>query len=168
MKKKQLILGMTTVLLLTVLISYANATRVETVTVEPFDEEVLVFDLDKGDKFSGSLAISGGANDDIKFWITNPLGNIIVNQGRINQGTIFEFTAQEPGAYTLHFDNTFSWISEKTVSLSYDISKSASLNINTITIILILLIASLATAIVILVGVLLHRRKTQTISKTIQ
>lgn len=92
MRKNSLILGMITVLVLTIIVSRANATQVETVTVAPFDREVLVFDLDEGNKFSGSLSISGGANDDIKFWITNPFGNPIVDQGRVSQGSYCEST----------------------------------------------------------------------------
>ena len=166
MREKQLILGITTVLLLTIVISCANATKVRTVQVEPLTKRMLIFDLDKGDKISGSLSISGGANDDIDFWITNPDGNTIVNLGRISQGTSFEFTAQESGAYTFHFDNTFSWFSSKTVSLSYDISIPAPLDIGwTLIIIGVLLIASV---IIIGLGVLVYRRKKQFISKPSQ
>ena len=78
-EKRQLILGITTVLFLTIIVSCANASEVEIVTVEPSTKKMLIFNLDKGDKFSGSLSISGGANKDINFWITNPSGNTIVN-----------------------------------------------------------------------------------------
>ena len=85
--------------------------------------------------------------------------------GRIGQGTTFEFTAQESGAYTFHFDNTFSLISSKTVTLSYDISRPSPLGIDMPTIIGVLLIGI---GIIIGLGFLLHRRKMQTISKPSQ
>ena len=161
---RKLILGITTVLLLTFIVSCVNATKVRTVQVEPLTKRMLIFDLDKGDKFSGSLAISGGANNDINFWITDPHGNTIVDLGRISQGTTFEFTTQESGAYTFHFDNTFSLISSKTVNLSYDISRRALLDI----VWALIIIGVLFIAIAIIIGVLLHRRKTRTILKPSQ
>jgi len=165
MEKRQLVLGMATVLLLTVIISCANATEVETVTVEPLTKRMLIFDLDKEYKFSGSLSISGGTNNDIDFWVTNPSGNTIVNLGRISQGTTFEITAQESGAYTFHFDNTFSLFSSKTVTLSYDISRPSPLGIAVFTILGLLL---LGIGIIIGLGFLLHRRKMQGISEPSQ
>ena len=161
MRARQLILGMATFLLFAVIISCVNATKSKTVQVEPLNEYMLIFDLDKREKFSGSLAISGGANNDINFWITNPSGNTIVNLGRISQGTTFEFTAQESGAYTFYFDNTFSLISWKTVSLSYDISRPAPFDIGWILIVIGVLL--IAIVIIIGLGVFLYRRKTQTI-----
>lgn len=142
-------------------------TKVRTVQVEPKTKRTLRFDLDKRDNFSCSLAVSGGANNDIKFWITDPSKNTIVNLGRISQTPTFEFTAQESGAYTFHFDNTFSSFSWKNVSLSYDISRPAPstiVDIGTIIIVVLLIV----TAIIIGLGVLLYRRKRQTISKPSQ
>ena len=160
---RKLILGMTTVLLLAILISCTNATKVETVTVEPLTKKMLIFDLDKGDKFSGTLAISGGANNDINFWITDPQGDPILRLDGISGGG-FEFTAQESGAYTFHFDNTFSLTSSKTVNLSYDISRPALLDI----VWALIIIGVLFMAIAIIIGVLLYRRKKQTILKPSQ
>lgn len=103
------------------LISSCFAAEVETITVEPSHYKLLIFNLNPGDKFSGSLSITGGANDDIDFWITGPSGGTVLNLGRVYEGTSFEFTANEKGAYTLHFDNTMSLISSKIVTLSYTI-----------------------------------------------
>lgn len=110
------------VLFLTVTFSIVNASQVKIVQVSPLTQEMLIFNLNDGDKFTGSLSISGGGGNDIDFWVTNSQGTTILNQGRVSQGTTFEFTAQMSGAYTLHFGNTFSLFSSKTVNLSYDIS----------------------------------------------
>jgi hypothetical protein len=80
-----------------------------------------IFNLDELDKFTGSIAITGGSGDDVDFYVTDPHGSRIVDLGRVSQGTSFDFTAQDSGAYTLHFDNSFSLFSSKVVTLSYDI-----------------------------------------------
>lgn len=72
---------------------------------------------------SGSISISGGLNNDIGFYITNPTGAQIYNAGRVSGGTTFSISADTAGAYTLHFDNTLS-PSEKLVTVSYDVSSS--------------------------------------------
>lgn len=112
-------------LLLSLILAFAivQASQVKTVQVSPLSEATLVFNLDDGDKFAGSLSITGGGGNDIDFRITDPQGTTVLGLGRVSQGRTFEFTAQASGAYTFHFGNTFSLISSKTVTMSYDISK---------------------------------------------
>jgi len=112
----------TTAILFIAISSCASATIVRTLQVSPLTKKMLIVSLDAGENFSGSISISGGANNDIDFWITDPHGSVVLNLGRVKQGTSFQFYAQESGAYTLHFGNTFSWFSTKTVSLSFDVS----------------------------------------------
>lgn len=109
------------ILLSVAMFSLANAADVEVVHVNALSTETLVFTLKNGQRFSGSLAISGGSGNDIDFWVTDPVGATIVNLGRVSQGNSFEFTANKDGAYTLHFGNTFSLFSSKIVNLTYDI-----------------------------------------------
>jgi hypothetical protein len=101
--------------------SLAFATRTTTDTVPASNDLMKIFNLDEGDKFTGSIAITGGSGDDVDFYVTDPHGSRIVDLGRVSQGTSFDFTAQDSGAYTLHFDNSFSLFSSKVVTLSYDI-----------------------------------------------
>jgi hypothetical protein len=145
------------VLFLAIPILCVSASEVETLQIDPLTKRMLIFNLAEADKFSGSLSISGGANNDIDFWITDPNGNTIVNLGRISQGTTFEFTAQKSGAYTFHFDNSFSLISSKTVSLSYDIRSASPINPFLLIIIGIIIVV----VVLIILVVLLYRRKTQ-------
>jgi hypothetical protein len=156
---KHVFLKAIVVLFFAIPILCVSATKVETLQIDPLTERMLIFNLSEGDKFSGSLSISGGANNDIDFWITDPNGNTIVNLGRISQGTTFEFTAQKSGAYTFHFGNSFSLFSSKTVSLSYDIQ--FALPINPLLLITIGLIIVGLVLIILVVLVLLYRRKTQ-------
>lgn len=109
------------ILLSVAMFSFANAADVEVIHVDALSTKILVFTLKNGQRFSGSLAISGGGGNDIDFWITDPVGATIANLGRVSQGNSFEFTASKDGAYTLHFGNTFSLFSSKTVNLTYDI-----------------------------------------------
>jgi hypothetical protein len=105
---------------LIILSSFANAANVRTVQVNALSWVTLTYNLDGGQTFSGSLSITGGGND-IDFWVTDPEGTTILGLGRITQGRSFEFTAQKNGAYILHFDNSFSWFTAKTVTLTYNI-----------------------------------------------
>jgi ribosomal protein L40E/uncharacterized membrane protein len=100
----------------------AFASQVETSNVSPGSATTLTFNLQSGQTFSGSLSITGGSGNDINFHVTNPQGATIVNSGRVSGGTSFSFTAESAGAYTLHFDNSFSLFSSKIVVTTYDVS----------------------------------------------
>jgi hypothetical protein len=100
--------------------SLVSAANVKTVSVNALSWATVTYNLNNGQKFSGSLSITGGGND-VDFWVTDPEGTTILGPGRVTQGRSFEFTAQKNGAYILHFDNSFSWFTAKTVTLTYDI-----------------------------------------------
>jgi len=99
-----------------------KASQVDSVSVSPGYTNTLTYNLNSGQTFSGSISISGGSGNDVNFWITNPQGATLVNSGKVSGGTSFVFTAESSGAYTLHFDNSFSLFSSKTVQLTYDIN----------------------------------------------
>jgi len=128
------------ILFLAIMVSCVDATQVETTQVEPLTKRMLVFDLDDGDKVTGLLSISGGLDNDIDFWVTNPQGTTIVNLGRVNQGASFNFTVHQSGAYTFHFDNTFSLISSKTVSLTFDVSGALPITPTTLFVIAVIIV----------------------------
>lgn len=102
--------------------SFAKASDIEVVSISPMTTRILTFNLNQGQRFSGSLSISGGSGNDIDFWVTNPVGVTILGLGRVSQGRQFAFTADRDGGYALHFGNTFSLISTKTVTLIYDVA----------------------------------------------
>jgi hypothetical protein len=77
--------------------------------------------LNSGNVFKGALSITGGDNNDIEFWVTDPEGRTILDLGRVSQGTSFDFTASKNGAYTFHFDNRFSIVSSKVVTFSFTV-----------------------------------------------
>lgn len=72
---------------------------------------------------SGSISVSGGSGNDINLYVTNPNGNTILSYDRATQ-TSFSFTASTTGSYTMHFDNSFSWFSSKSVTLNYTIAEA--------------------------------------------
>jgi hypothetical protein len=123
-KRAVLSLGFLVILLIFVLVVaffISTFSHISAVQVSPLTEQMLVFNLDSGQKFTGSLAISGGSSEDIDFRVVGPQGATIVNLGRVSHGATFEFTAQQSGAYTFHFGNSFSLLGTKTVSLTYKI-----------------------------------------------
>ena len=157
-KKGVLSLG-TIIILLSVVVFSVKASSVETVQVAPLTEQMLTFNLQTGQKFTGSLAISGGSGEDIDFRVVDPSGASIVNLGRVSHGANFEFTAQESGAYTLHFDNSFSLFSTKTVSLTYDISLPSVLGIDFGQFLVIIIVVVILLFVIVALAVALNRRK---------
>jgi hypothetical protein len=158
-KKVVLTLGTMAILFLTIGFSLARASSIETVQVGALSEQMLVFNLKRGQKFTGSLAISGGSGNDINFWVADPQGTTILNLGRVSQGKSFDFTAQSSGAYTFHFDNSFSLLSSKTVSLTYDIGLPSIFGIDLGTFLIIIGVVVILLFMIVALAVALNRRK---------
>jgi hypothetical protein len=100
----------------------AYASTVQQCSAQAGSQCTLTFNLSNGDKVSGSISITGGSSNDVNFYVTNPSGAKIYDAGRVTDGTSFAFTADTSGAYILHFDNSFSLLSAKQVTVSYDVS----------------------------------------------
>lgn len=66
----------------------------------------------------GYFITEGGSND-IGFRVKAPSGNYLVNLGRVADRYNFRYVVSEEGPYSLIFDNTFSWLTPKTVILVY-------------------------------------------------
>jgi hypothetical protein len=162
-RKIALFLGILAILSLSIAFSLVNASSVQTVQVAPLSQETLVFNLDSGQQFTGSLSISGGSGNDINFWITDPTGATILNLGRVSQGRSFDFTAQASGAYTFYFDNSFSLLSTKTVSLTYDIGLPSVLGINFWQFLIIASVVIILLIVIVALAVSLSRRKRRTL-----
>jgi len=120
--KTKLFVPLIFVILLVAMIGCVRA-GTETFTVSPLQEVVRTVGLSEGDKVSGSITVSGGTGNDINFYVTDPNGNTILRYDRTSQ-TSFSFTASTTGTYTMHFDNTFSIFSSKSVTLDYTITKA--------------------------------------------
>jgi hypothetical protein len=162
-----LTLAVTAILLSVIAFSLVKASSVETVQVGALSEQMLIFNLKTGQKFTGSLAISGGSGNDIDFWITDPLGTSILNLGRVSQGRSFDFTAQASGAYTFHFSNGFSWLSSKTVNLTYDVGLPSIFGID-LGLLLIIIGVVVVFLLLLVVGLAVMRYRKKNLSKTNQ
>jgi len=77
--------------------------------------------LNSGDIVTGSFSVGGGSGNDIEFHITGPAGGIIYPETLVRHGTDFQFTAQKNGSHTMFFSNGMSLLSDKIVTLSYEI-----------------------------------------------
>lgn len=123
------------VLIVTVILSIASLpavnaaqadstiSRVIRLTVEPRSERVIVIDLHQGDVLAAYLNISGGLDDDIDLWVTDPAENTFLDLGRVSREVPISFQADRSGGYALHFDNSFSLRSSKNVTLTYYIER---------------------------------------------
>jgi len=109
------------VILLVLMIGYAKA-GTETLTVPAWQEVVRTVGLSEGDKVSGSITVYGGGGNDVDFYVTHPNGGTILRYDKATQ-TSFSFTATTTGTYTMHFDNSFSILSSKSVTLDYSVTK---------------------------------------------
>lgn len=99
----------------------AQSAEIETVVVDSGTTRSLTLNLQRGASVSGSISVEGGSGNDIDFYITDPSGNQVVTERRVQRGTNFSFTANTGGAHTFYFDNSFSVFSDKQVNLTYDV-----------------------------------------------
>jgi len=99
-------------------IGAADATS-QTFTVPAGEEKIKIIGLNEGDVVYGRIVILGGSDNEIKFYVTDPNGNVVARFERAS-ATDFGFTASRTGTYSLHFDNTLS-DSDKTVTINYDV-----------------------------------------------
>ena len=157
------------VLVLAVVLYFISTPQTGNVSIGPGQIELTYFHIFTltSAQVTGSLTISGGSGNDINFWVTNPQGTTILNDGRVSQGTSFEFTAQSSGAYTLHFDNSFSTVSTKTVSYTLHISLPTLFGIPLwVVLIYIAVILILIIVVVALAVALSHKKRTSRTNQT--
>ncbi len=100
-----------------------------TIMVSAGSKYAIWTDLNTGDKFQVSISVQGGANNDVDLVVTDPQGKTLVS-GRVNQQYNTEIVADVVGGYNFVFDNTFSVVSDKQVTFSYQ-TVSQSQNPNT-------------------------------------
>lgn len=130
-------------------------TRAETFSVPQLQRVTRNVGLGTGDKVSGSVTVVGGSRNDINFYVTDPNGYIILSFDRVTD-TDFSFSASMTGTYLMHFDNTFSFFSSKSVTLDYTVTKSI-LGIPQETFLVVL--AAVLIVIAVIIVVVLARRK---------
>jgi hypothetical protein len=147
------------ILLLLFLTVMVYATEVETFQVSTSNSKMYVFDLNSGRKVMGSFSVDGG-NNDVNFKVTDPVGDTIIDLGRVAGGGSFEFTASRDGNYTVIFDNSFSVSTSKTVTMSYDVGYSF-LGINLLSLLSIIAIILIVIFVLAIVLYVRSRKTTQ-------
>lgn len=96
-------------------------TRTEDYDVPALQTLTLTMHFEEGERIEGYFTVRGG-NDDVKFYIKNPYGAIILDAGMMTGRHDFAFTAEHTGVFTLYFDNTFSLLTSKTIFFSYQLT----------------------------------------------
>ena len=89
--------------------------------LQPLKEHTIALDLKETDGVSGSFSTVSDDETGLNFYITDPYNNTILRYDNILQRS-FSFTAEVEGISQLHFDNSLSNSSRKTVSLNYEIT----------------------------------------------
>jgi hypothetical protein len=90
-------------------------------TIQPLKEHTITLDLKETDGVSGSFSTVSNDETGVNFYITDPYNNTILRYDNVLQRS-FSFTAEVDGSHQLHFDNSLSASSRKTVSLNYEIT----------------------------------------------
>jgi hypothetical protein len=90
-------------------------------TLQPLKEHTITLDLKETDGVSGSFSTVSNDETGVNFYITDPYNNTILRYDNVLQRS-FSFTAEVDGSHQLHFDNSLSASSRKTVSLNYEIT----------------------------------------------
>src|SRR5208283_88796 len=107
-----------------------------------------------GTVFNGSIANTGM----VRFWITAPNGEQIVNLGIIDKTSSFSFEAQQNGTYTFNFENDLP----NTITVTFSYTSNPQLPNNTTstppTFILTIIIVAVVGSLLIFFGI---RRKTK-------
>jgi hypothetical protein len=140
MKSKQFIASITLMSLVLLGAFLAFASAAETFTVPNFSVHTVTLDLNQGDSVTGSVSVSGGTGNDINLIIQEPDGNIVATYSHITSSS-FSFTASQKGTYKIIFDNTFSLLTSKSVTVDYSVnSPSSTLVIAVVAVIIIVVV----------------------------
>lgn len=135
----------------------------EAFTVPALQEVTRNIGLSSGDKVSGSIVVVGGGGNDIDFYVTDPEGNVLFSYERVTQKS-FSFVASKTGTYVLHFDNGFSLLASKSVTLDYSVTPSV-FGVPQETFIYIVLTVVLVVVVAVLAVVLARKRRGRTETK---
>jgi hypothetical protein len=133
------------ILVLAVIVSSANGTDYWDTGIPAGGTRTMTVDLQGGQTVSGLFNITGSGHQ-VKFWVRDPTGAIILDSGTVISPVNFEFTAGKGGTYVLNFDNS-EWGYQKHVFLGYDVSAQPILGLDPIVFIGLVLAVGIVLAI---------------------
>jgi len=90
----------------------------ESFTVSPLGAMTLTINMRKGAVLEGYVTVRRG-NDDIRFYVKDSYGNIVLDIDRTRGRYDFNYTATNEGFHTVYLDNSFSLVTSKQVFLHY-------------------------------------------------
>jgi hypothetical protein len=93
--------------------------QTETITVPPGQFSTVTLDGVRAGQTLEGYFVAHGGNDDVGFQIQSPSGGYLVRIGRVSGRDDFHYRAPADGPYVLVFDNSFSIITSKTVTVEY-------------------------------------------------
>ena len=130
----------------------------ETFNVPNLQNIIRTISLKEGDSVTGNFTVSGGSGNDVNFYVTDANGTEILRFDRTT-GVSFSFSGTTTGSYTMNFDNKFSILASKTVTLDYSV-KSAVLGIPQDTLLVLFGVAAIAVGVVVIIALLRRPKKT--------
>ncbi len=86
--------------------------------VQPGELRWVSISLAYGERVSGSFCMEGGR--DIEFTVQDPNGQTIQWGGRAEGCRTFALAAQTTGVYSLVFDNSYSWFTNKVLRVKFN------------------------------------------------
>jgi len=103
----------------------------QTVSIPAGATRSIALQLSWGDTVKGAISVSGGIlHPGVEVRVTDPSGNTILDLGTVTDQTSFEFSGGFiRGAHKLSFINP-SWVSQKTVTLTYEIETNPLMRYN--------------------------------------
>lgn len=99
-------------------------TQQQSFIIAPNQAKTISVAVNVGDRLTGSFTIEGGSGNDVNFSMKDPQGNVVLNGGRVSNTWQFDFVCGSTGSYQIVFDNRFSIISKKAVTLTTTIYHS--------------------------------------------
>ena len=106
-----------------------SPTRREQHNVPALQTLTLTMHFEKGERMEGyfkCMHANDIRSDDIRFYIKNPYGAVILDAGTVTGRHDFAFTAEHSGVFTLYFDNTFSLLTSKIIVFRHKVTVKSS------------------------------------------
>jgi hypothetical protein len=87
--------------------------------IPPQKEQTITLSLQETDTLSGSFSVISNDETGINFYIIDPRNQTALRYDNVGQRRFF-IIANITGNYQMHFDNSISSTSQKTIALNYD------------------------------------------------
>jgi len=87
--------------------------------IPPQKEQIITLNLQETDSVSGSFSVISNDETGVNFYIIDPRNQTVLRYDNVGQRK-FLIIANITGNYQMHFDNSISSSSQKTVALNYD------------------------------------------------